>query len=220
MRTTAYYVLLSLFILPAASSASSTTCVISDGSHLQNPPQFWNNSFLVGLSGSWQEAHPFHVIPGNEWLPERLEIPLYHYQGMAGNSATFSIWTDVAGKPGSPLATFPVSNITTEQRVLSIAPSFVASPLQGDANYWLVGVNTGGGQVNWNMEASTGDYTRAYRVNGGDWVVQSHLANQSAFAVMGSPVPEPSSFILFSIGGLISLAYAWQCRSAHRVARQ
>ena len=210
MRTTGCWVLFFLIFLRAAEPVSAE---IIGGSVLRSPPQFQSNSFLVGLVGSWQEAYPFQIIPGNAWLPESLEIPLYHYEGMAGDSAMFSIWSDDSGKPGSQIATFPASNITTEQRIYSLTPSFVACPLQGDTTYWIVGSNTGVGQVNWNMDNNTGDFNRAYCVDGGDWVGQSHLGNISAFAIEGSAVPEPSSIALLGIGAISLLAYAWQRRS-------
>jgi hypothetical protein len=209
VRTIVCCLFFSHILLVAAEPVSA---VVIGGSVLRNPPQFQLNSFLVGLGGSWQEAYPFQVVPGDAWLPERLDVPLYHYEGMAGSSAMFSIWSDVSGHPGSPLATFSVSDITTEQRVYCLAPSYVACPLQGDTTYWLVGWNAGAGQVNWNMDESIGDFNRAYRVNGGDWVAQSHLCNMSAFAVEGSSVPEPSGIILLGMGAIGLLAYAWQRR--------
>jgi hypothetical protein len=205
MKITFYGILLTLLVFPATVSAASTSVVIG-GSGLVSPPPFWRDSFLVGLVGTRQEAYPFHVIPGDGWLPESLEVPLYHYSGMAGSSATFSIWSDDSGHPGTQLATFPVSNITTEQRILSITPSYVSGPLLGNGDYWLVGVNSGVGQVNWNMLANTGDFTRAFRSDNGNWQIQNHLANMSAFAIKGSAVPEPSTIALLltaTIGGLL-----------------
>lgn len=126
MKTTVCCLLfLTLSILPAAASETN---VVIGGSQLLSPPQFWLNSFLVGLVGTRQEAYPFHVIAGDGWIPERLEIPLYHYDNMAGDRAIFSIWSDASGRPGSQLATFPVSNITTEQRIMSITPSYDSRP--------------------------------------------------------------------------------------------
>jgi hypothetical protein len=209
MRTT---VCCGLFFLVFLLAAEPVSADIIGGSVLRSPPQFQPNSYLVGLVGSRQEAYPFHVIPGNDWLPDSLEVPLYHDAGFAGDSAEFSICSDVAGQPGSQLATFFISTITTEQRVYSITPSFVAGPLQGDTTYWLVGSNTAAGQVNWLMDASVGEFTRAYRVNGGDWVLQS-VGNISAFAVEGSAVPEPSSIALLGIGAIGLLAYAGQRRA-------
>lgn len=206
MRTTARYVPLFVITLWAAQPVSADVIA---GSTLRSPPQFQLNSFLVGLGGSWHEAYPFHVAPGNAWLPEHLEVPLYHYEGMPGDSARFSIWTDASGQPGSEIAAFPVSNITTEQTIYSLTPSHVACSLQGDATYWLVGVNAGAGQVNWNMDRCCGDFTRAYRVDGGNWVIQSGLANISAFAILGSPVPEPSGIALLGLGTISLLVYAW-----------
>jgi len=210
MRTTVCCLLFSFILLFAAKPVSAVTI---GGSVLRSPPQYQPNSFF-GFTASFQEAFPFHVIPGDGWIPERLEVPLYHYESLPGNSAVFSICSDDSGRPGSQLATFPVSNITTNERIYSVAPSFVAGPLQGDTTYWLVG-STSAGQVNWNLEWDTfHDAERAYRVDGGDWVVQSGLANTSAFAIEGSAVPEPSSIVLLGIAAISLLAYARRRRLA------
>jgi hypothetical protein len=208
MRTTVCCV---LFFLIASCAAQPVSADVIAGSVLRSPLQFQSNSFF-GISTRCEEAFPFRVIAGNRWLPDRLEVPLYHYEDMPGSSALFAICTDISGRPGSPIATFPVSSITTIARIYSATPSYVACPLQGDATYWLVGT-TAAGQVNWNLESDCfEDATRAYRDHGGDWVVQSDLGNVSAFAIYGSAVPEPSGIVLLGIGVISVLANAWRRR--------
>jgi hypothetical protein len=210
MRTTVCCLLSTLILLCAAKADSAVTI---GGSVLRNPPQYQSNSFFA-FTPTFDEAFPFRTIPGDGWTIEGLSVPLYHYQGMAGDRAAFSIVSDNSGAPGSTVATFSVSNITTEAHVYLVAPSFVAGPLQGDTTYWLVGSNPTWGQVNWNLEWDTfHDAQRAYRVSGGDWVVQSGLGNVSSFAIEGSAVPEPSSIVLLGLGGIGLLAYAWKKRA-------
>jgi len=209
MKTT---VCCAFFLLTSFCAGGADSAVTIGGSVLRSPPQYQSNSFFA-FTPTFDEAFPFRAIPGDGWTIESLRVPLYHYQGMAGDRAAFSILSDDAGTPGSTVATFSVSGITTESHIYSIAPSFVAGPLQGDTTYWLVGSNPTWGQVNWNLEWDTFyDAERAYRVDGGDWVVQSGLANVSAFAIEGSAVPEPSSIVLLGIGGIGLLAYAWRKR--------
>ena len=209
MKTTFFRLFFSLAVLLVAETVSADVIA---GSVLRCPPQFQLSSVLVGLGGTWHEAYPFQVIPGGGWTIDHLDVPLYHYENMAGDKAAFSICADVSGFPGAEIAAFSISNITTEQRVYSLAPSYVASPLQSNTNYWLVGWNAGVGQVNWNMDEQCGNYTRAYRTNGGGWVLQSGLGNMSAFAIEGSAVPEPFGMVLAGVGAIGLLAYAWKNR--------
>lgn len=213
MRATSYRIPFCLVFLLTANPISAE---VIGGSILRSPPQFMPNSFYVGLRGYRQEAYPFQVIPGNGWFPERLEVPLYHYDGMEGGSAVFSIWSDISGLPDSQLATFPVSNITTEASIYSVTPSFMAGPLLGSTTYWLVGSNAGPGQVNWNMDQSIGNFVRAYRLDGGDWVLQSNLSRISAFVLLGSAVPEPSSIGLLGMAVVSLLTYSRQRRNVRK----
>jgi hypothetical protein len=208
MRFTYCFCMVAIFLF----SAELASADVIAGSVLRSPPQFQQSSFLVGLGGTWHEAYPFQVIPGDGWTIDRLLVPLYHYENMAGNKAKFSICSDVSGHPGAEIAAFSISNITIEQRVYSLAPTYSTGLLEGDATYWIVGWNAGGGQVNWNMDAQCGSYTRAYCTGGGDWVRQSGLCNMSSFAIEGTAVPEPSGMILAGAGVAGLLAYGWKKR--------
>jgi hypothetical protein len=211
MRTTVGCGLFFLVFLLAAEPVSAD---IIGGSVLRSPPQYQSNSYY-GISENVTEAFPFQVIAGGQWLPDCLDVPLSYYPGDPGYAAVFWIYSDVSGQPGSRLATFPITGITTEESIYSVAPSYVAGPLQGGATYWLVG-SSPAGQVDWNLERDVfSDARWARRVDGGDWVIQS-VGNVSAFAIEGSAVPEPSGIVLLGVGAVSLLAYARQRRARQR----
>jgi hypothetical protein len=100
--------------------------------------------------------------------------------------------------PGAQITAFSFNDIGTTQQVLeAAAPEDVM--LDSGVTYWIVG-GTSQGQVNWNLGDNVFG-TAAYRVNGDDWVVLAHT-NVSAFALLGTPVPEPSCLLLM---GALSL---------------
>jgi hypothetical protein len=208
MRThRSVWVALSVFVVQAAPGSAAVIA----GSSLASPPPFWTDSFW-GLTPTIEQAFPFEVIPGGPYLAEALEVAVHHYEGLAGDTAEFSIHLDEAGLPGTQIATFPLSGISTTQQVLTATPLEVPVLNPGTA-YWLVG-STSQGQVNWNLADSVFG-PAAYRVAGDDWVVLANT-NVSAFAILGSPVPEPSSAIL--MGGVLVFS-AWRGRRLRKRKR-
>jgi len=170
------------------------------GSSGISPPPFWKDCFW-GMGPSIERAFPFTVIPGGPYFVEDIEVAAYHYEGLAGSTAYFSINVDNEGKPGDALATIEMTGITTSQQVVS-ATFTKEVILNSDTCYWLVG-GTQQRQVNWSL----GDMafgTAAYRVNQGAWTILSY-ANISAYAILGSPVPEPATLLLLGLGGLALL---------------
>lgn len=178
-------------------SSTQATPVVIGGSSLESPPPFWDNSFW-GMTASIQRAFPFTVIFGGAYYAEELQVAAYHYEGMAGSLANFSINLDDNGQPGQAVGAFEVTDITTTAQVLN-AQVAEETVLYSDTAYWLVG-QTPQGQVNWNL-ADNVFGTVAYRVDQGDWVIISG-SNVSAFAILGSQVPEPSTLLLLGLGGL------------------
>jgi hypothetical protein len=196
------FVWIAMLVLVAQATPGSA--VVIAGSTLASPPPFWTDSFW-GLTPTIEQAFPFEVIPGGPYLAEALEVAVYHYEGLAGDTAEFSIHFDEAGLPGTEIATFELSGISTTQQVLTATPLEVPVLDSGTA-YWLVG-STSYGQVNWNLGDSVLGPS-AYRVAGDDWIVIPDT-NVSAFAILGSPVPEPSSAVLLG-GSLVFLT--WRSR--------
>ena len=196
------------FLLAILGAAAPLSADIIGGSVLRSPPQFMQNSYY-GISASLADAFPFRAVAGTAWLPETLQVPLYDPLNGQNDNALFSIYSDASGQPGSPLVTFAVPHVGNMPAVYSVSPSMVTSPLQGGATYWFVGTMTSG-MAAWNLDEFVGGgFTRAYSVSGGGWVVQS-VGNISAYAILGSPVPEPSSIVLLGIGGVSLLAYTWR----------
>lgn len=178
-------------------SSTQATPVVIGGSSLESPPPFWDNSFW-GMTASIQRAFPFTVIPGGPYYAEELQVAAYHYEGMAGSLADFSINLDDNGQPGQAVGTFEIAGITTTPRIVSSQVT-AETVLYSDTPYWLVG-QIPHGQVNWNL-ADNVFGTAAYRVDQGDWVILSR-SNVSAFAILGSQVPEPATLLLLGLGGL------------------
>jgi hypothetical protein len=168
------------------------------GSQLVSPPTFLPNSFW-GITSSIDRAFPFSVIGGGPYRVDQLRIAAHHYPNLAGNTAEFSIHRDEAERPGAVVGSFLFNNIGTTAQVVS-SPPRAEVVLNSATPYWLVG-STARGQVNWNMGINIFNRV-AYRVGSDDWTL-IELGNVSAFAILGSPVPEPSGIALIAWGAIV-----------------
>jgi len=187
-----------IIILLAINNLAFADLTVIAGSSGESPPLFWDNSFW-GMTASIERAFSFTVISGGPYYAEELQVAAYHYEGMAGSLANFYINLDDNGQPGQVEGTFEMTGITTTPQVVSTQVT-EQTVLYSDTLYWLVG-QTPQGQVNWNF-ADNIFGTAAYRENEGDWVILSNT-NVSAFAILGSPVPEPSTLFLLGLGALM-----------------
>ena len=161
------------------------------GSSGISPPPFWEDCFW-GMTPSTERAFPFTVTSGGPYIVEELEVAAFHSEGMAGSTAYFSINADNDGEPGDALATIEMTGITTSQQIVS-ATFTEEVILNSDTGYWLVG-GTQQGQVNWGLGDNVFG-TAAYRVEKGTWTILSDK-NVSAYAILGSPIPEPATVLL------------------------
>ncbi len=182
-----------IVFLVSATGAFASSIVIG-GSSSTAPPPFWPLSFRA-LASSIDWAFPFTVPSGGPFLAEQAEVAAFYYAGLAGDQAVFTINSDNGGIPGAPLVQFDITSITTTPSVLSALPS-VSAMLDSGSQYWFAG-STSSGQVNWNLGADSFG-TAAYRQDG-TWETLTGI-NISAFAVLGSPVPEPASLLLLGTG--------------------
>jgi hypothetical protein len=185
-------ILLALF----ATVAEAAPLVLA-GSQSSAPPAYWDTSFYP-LGPTIDRAFPFTVIAGGPYRVDQLQTPAFHYPNLAGNVVDFSIHRDDGGRPGALVGAFRF-NVSTTVQMLSGAP-LGEIVLESATPYWLLG-SSPRGQVNWNLANSVFGRT-VYRLRSDPWIVQEGT-NVAAFAILGSPVPEPGSIVLI-IAGLFS----------------
>ena len=180
-----------------AAAPTQATPVVIGGSSLESPPPFWDNSYCM-INASHNRAFQFAIISGGPYYAEELQVAAFYHEGIGGSVANFSINLDDNGQPGLAVGIFEMSGIATTPQIVS-AQVTDETVLYSDTPYWLVG-QTPQADVLWNL-ADNVFGTVAYRVDQGDWVILPSR-NVSAFAVLGSQVPEPATFLLLAFAGL------------------
>lgn len=190
--------LLILIVFPFLIGSQTEATVVIGGSTMESPPSFWDSSFW-GMTSVIERAFPFTTILGNSFYVEELQIAAYHYEGLAGSQASFSIRIDDNGLPGQSLGSFQTNSITMTPQVLTLTTTDEII-LSSDTAYWLVG-QTPQGQVNWNL-ADNVFGTVAYRVGQDPWTVLSY-SNFSAFVILGTEIPEPATLSLLTLGAML-----------------
>ncbi len=154
------------------------------------------------MSTSVERAYPFTVASGGPYCAEKLEVAVFIHQSWPPKppaSAYFTINPDDAGQPGQPIASFELNNIPTTQQV-RVAEASQSAILNSGSLYWLVGCASTDENICWNLDLiNLGWGLNAYRVDKGEWKVFTG-GNIDAFAILGSPAPEPATFLSLGLG--------------------
>jgi hypothetical protein len=132
------------------------------------------------------------------------------------NRITLELLPDVKGAPGpdsQALESFQVVNKLpfTGSNAPAVPVGSVLHPLlEANTGYWIVAAAAQPTEAIWNSnDVLYGGGTFAYRVNDGSWEVVANDMSP-AFAVLGSPVPEPATLSLLGIAALGLLVF--KCR--------
>ena len=167
------------------------------GSSGISPPPFWENSYW-GMTSGLERAFLFTTISDGPFYAEELQVAAFYPNFQSGSHARFSIKLDDNGLPGVAIWTFETKSITTIPQVLGIEITDEII-LNSNTTYWLTGQSL---QQNfhWNLGDNTFG-TTAYRISQGEWIILPNR-NVSAYAILGSPTPEPSTLLLFGLGAL------------------
>jgi hypothetical protein len=169
-----------------------------------SPPALQDS--FTGLFSDNEVASAFVTNSGAPSTLAQLQVAAYHYNGIEGDSATFRVYSDVAGGPGVELVSFTASNLPgisaadppSTAPIVNLTPS-AAVVLQPSTKYWLA-ASTPDDQVNW-VHGLNALSQGAVRSNGGAWSVDSDAnGNAPAFALFAAAVPEPSSMALVGLG--------------------
>ena len=194
------FVYLLLVLVPFMPQMARATPTLIAGSGPGSPPTFIPNS-IWPFSSSFEEAFRFLVDANGPYQVTMLQVAVYHYPSPAPEwFANFSIWSDNGGVPGLPIGTFEPLPVSAIQQVLTTMMSQL-TVLNSNTSYWLV-AQTSADQLNWNM-APNASGMRGYRYVWGPWTTDPY-AQLPAYAILGTPIPEPMSVFLFC-GALLGI---------------
>lgn len=107
--------------------------VVVGGSSLVSPPPYWDGSFW-GMTSAIERAFPFTVVGGGPFKIEQAQVVAYHYAGLAGDRASFTINADNGGSPGAILGVFQTTSISTAPQVVTM-PALSDVVLQSGSRY-------------------------------------------------------------------------------------
>jgi hypothetical protein len=137
-------------------------------------------------------------------------LPLRHYTGAI--NLEISLFSDAKGAPGLLLENIAANPANVESTALYTFSSFLSPLLAGGRNYWLV-VQPHDHNVTDQTQNATYDWNAAFFQFGqigmrdydfaandwGAWTIRED--SFPALRIEGTPVPEPSTWVLVAIAG-------------------
>ena len=147
----------------------------------------------LGSLGLKTAAMPF--TPGGNDTLDRIEIAA----SVAGGPTELDVWVTNTENDlsGVTLESFHFSEPLGISDTILSADSMLHPLLQAGSMYWLLATDTPSAQSTWYNSSETG--SSVYRFDSGPWRMVED-GSLGAFRITGSPVPEPSSAVLFAIG--------------------
>ncbi|MEX0655434.1 MAG: choice-of-anchor R domain-containing protein [Phycisphaeraceae bacterium] len=161
------------------------------GRAVSGPNTSWGQS--LAIAGAFTLGATSHTL-------DSAELALRRTGG--ADLVNVRLMSDDAGLPGSVLASTTVTGLTGTAALTTA--SFAGSPtLNANTTYWLAADAEGDTDAAWhdnNLGGVFGFATRADNVASGQW--QTTTLPTPAFRINATPVPEPASLALLSLGGL------------------
>jgi PEP-CTERM motif len=164
-----------------------------------------NNTFSPGIAQGI--AALFTAGGSGSEAVGQIDLGMWYFGGL--NTFTASIWTDVAGAPGSQVAGafwgLSTSNVYNNCCVLATVSGISGVTLTGGQQYFMIlqpvsysDTSTNGWA--YNSQGVSADIQSTQ--NGSIWFDQGSSANYAAFDVLGAAaaVPEPGTLLLIGAG--------------------
>ncbi|MGN6516528.1 MAG: choice-of-anchor R domain-containing protein [Rhizomicrobium sp.] len=184
----------------AAAPASATPIF----SNLNATAPYYPNDYLFINSGR-SLAMPFKS--SGDFALTQIDLGLRFLTG-TNNGALISLYTDVAGNPGTLLGSWTLATLPTSHNKLATIAGITGIDLTAGTKYFLGAASIGSTSDEWGLAIPLDDHGgRAFQ--SGSW---GPVAGLGAFDIIGSahvtPVPEPPALALFLTGLVVFGAMA------------
>lgn len=169
---------------------------------------------LGPASGFQYVANGFSTGAGTGWTISSVDMKIT-VDGTPNQQISLGLWTDNAGNPGSVIGSFTNVSPTTTG-IYSFTPASTLS-LASNTAYWLVAEYPTINVVYWAYtdDASEtglpgwtiGNLTKSFN---GSWQING--PTPSLFTVNVQAVPEPTTWALMGLGGVLAVGAVWYRR--------